>query len=92
MSRLRYLPTSAALSERQGDFFFVRSVTHPCLRLRIGPYALLQPLPRKLFRNHPADAEPLRVAHRSLRRPMVISDVEETATESLPASSTSPLN
>jgi chitinase len=39
-----------------------------------------------------ADAELLRVAHRSLRRPMVISDVEEAATESLPASSTSPLN
>jgi chitinase len=39
-----------------------------------------------------ADAELLRVAHRSLRRPMVISDVEEAATDSLPASSTSPLN
>jgi len=39
-----------------------------------------------------ADAELLRVAHRSLRRPMVIRDVEETAAESLPASSTSPLN
>jgi hypothetical protein len=30
--------------------------------------------------------------HRSLRRPMDISDVEETAAESLPASTTSPLN
>jgi chitinase len=39
-----------------------------------------------------ADAELLRVAHRSLRRPMVTSDVEETAADSLPASSTSPLN
>ncbi len=39
-----------------------------------------------------ADAELLRVAHRSLRRPMVTSDVEETSAESLPASSTSPLN
>jgi hypothetical protein len=38
-----------------------------------------------------ADAELLRVAHRSLRRPMDISDAEETAAESL-ASSTSPLN
>ncbi len=38
------------------------------------------------------DAELLRVAHHSLRSPMATSAFEEAATESAPASSTTPLN